>query len=835
MKKHLSIFLIFLFTLILSGCKDISISLDEYQIEMYVGESYEIKVKCENISDPIIEYIVLDPGVISVDEKGIIKAIEAGSNIVKIGLKNNEKVNNVKLYVKVKNVEVTEINTVDEINIMINEHYQINYELLPANAISDVTFTSIDPNIAYVSNTGYVTGNMSGRTQIIISTNNGVTKTINVLVKGYTKPTFSFSTDYIEKIKVNWNDETDLLKGISAFDEEDGDITNNIEIINKEVLQNYGEQIVKYKVEDSDGNINYYDRKIEVIWNFDITFIGHAGSYFGLMNSEEAIVYAITKLKYQAVEVDIKQTKDGVFVLSHDDSFGGYNIASTNWSELKDVEVTQTRKAASAYPVIYGDVEGDGVYSTKLCTLEKFLNICKQYNVTAVIELKSSNGITNSNQSRMQALMDIINKAEMLENVIFLGSQYNCLIWTRNNGYEYIPCQYLVNSCESEEYLQRCIENDLDISINVTGNYSNGEEWLARYHDAGLKISTYTYSQYVDYDIVQEWINKGVDFVTCDWHKMEKLILPKSSIEQGKTFNVKFVDSDGTILKESQVKQGKYAAAPMMKEKTGYKFIGWDNELKNIQSDMIFTAQYEPITYTIIYNANVDVVTEEKWLTKEEFKNDFYNDLFNWLKSKENSLSELTNNNGEYTFTKNSVTVKFSNAEDIMKLNVYDFEKTISNVLYKPVTRNNDGSCIIVEDENYFLNSKEYKVKYQGMDQWLYNCIKQSYTSYNTTYTPTKAGKIQIFFRMHQWMNGTNIPSFDNYPKKYVITSDTTVLPQIPTIPNTYTILDEIILPNATGNKTFVGWYTTSDCSGERISKIEKGTTGDIVLYAKWE
>lgn len=84
-------------------------------------------------------------------------------------------------------------------------------------------------------------------------------------------------------------------------------------------------------------------------------------------------------------------------------------------------------------------------------------------------------------------------------------------------------------------------------------------------------------------------------------------------------------------------------------------------------------------------------------------------------------------------------------------------------------------------------------------------------------------------------MNETNIPSFDDYPKKYVITSDTTVLPQIPTTPNTYTILDEIILPNATGNKTFVGWYTTSGCRGEIISKIEKGTTGDIVLYAKWE
>lgn len=201
MKKYLLIFVMFLFVLILSGCYDTSLSLDEYQIEMIVGEKYEIKVKCTDISDPVYEYTVLDPGVISVDENGVINAIEEGSNIVLIGLKNNNKVNKVKLYVKVKNITATQISTIDEINIMINEHYQISYKLLPENSLGEVTFTSKDPNVAFVSNEGYVTGNKSGKTQIILETNNGITKTINVLVRGYTKPTFNFSTDYIEAIK----------------------------------------------------------------------------------------------------------------------------------------------------------------------------------------------------------------------------------------------------------------------------------------------------------------------------------------------------------------------------------------------------------------------------------------------------------------------------------------------------------------------------------------------------------------------------------------------------------------------------------------------------------
>lgn len=124
-------------------------------------------------------------------------------------------------------------------------------------------------------------------------------------------------------------------------------------------------------------------------------------------------------------------------------------------------------------------------------------------------------------------------------------------------------------------------------------------------------------------------------------------------------------------------------------------------------------------------------------------------------------------------------------------------------------------------------------IKYQGVDQWLYNCIKTSYTSYDTTYTPKSDGRIQIFFRMHQWMKGTKIQAFDAYPKKYRVEQDNTISPVLPTIV-TFTVEDEFDIPSANGNKQFLGWYTTSDCTGSPLTKIEKGTIGDIVLYAKW-
>lgn len=155
--------------------------------------------------------------------------------------------------------------------------------------------------------------------------------------------------------------------------------------------------------------------------------------------------------------------------------------------------------------------------------------------------------------------------------------------------------------------------------------------------------------------------------------------------------------------------------------------------------------------------------------------------------------------------------------------------------MYKPVKRNTDGTCTIVEDSNYFLNSAKYRVKYQAVDQWLYNCIKNTsnYSSYDTTYTPTSAGKIQIFFRMHQWAKGTSIAAFNTLPKKYeeVVNSSITVV--MPTDPTSYTVFDEIVLPIPTGNIEFLGWYLDAECTIS-IENIQKGSTGNIVLYAKW-
>lgn len=59
---------------------------------------------------------------------------------------------------------------------------------------------------------------------------------------------------------------------------------------------------------------------------------------------------------------------------------------------------------------------------------------------------------------------------------------------------------------------------------------------------------------------------------------------------------------------------------------------------------------------------------------------------------------------------------------------------------------------------------------------------------------------------------------------------------QKPFIPSSYTADDQIILPFLTyPNYNFIGWYLDSDYSLSQSSIIDKGTTGNLTLFAKWE
>ena len=61
------------------------------------------------------------------------------------------------------------------------------------------------------------------------------------------------------------------------------------------------------------------------------------------------------------------------------------------------------------------------------------------------------------------------------------------------------------------------------------------------------------------------------------------------------TYTYKFIDEDGTILKEETVEYGTLPIEPDRPSKDGFKFTGWDKKVSKVTDNIEYTAQYEEI------------------------------------------------------------------------------------------------------------------------------------------------------------------------------------------------------------------------------------------------
>lgn len=86
------------------------------------------------------------------------------------------------------------------------------------------------------------------------------------------------------------------------------------------------------------------------------------------------------------------------------------------------------------------------------------------------------------------------------------------------------------------------------------------------------------------------------------------------TVYQINKYTVKFYDHDGTqIGDEVTVEWGKSVSPPSNPTREGYKFTGWDKPLDNVKSDLVITATYEAEKYTVTFkDHNGTVLKEDK-------------------------------------------------------------------------------------------------------------------------------------------------------------------------------------------------------------------------------
>lgn len=233
--------------------------------------------------------------------------------------------------------------------------------------------------------------------------------------------------------------------------------------------------------------------------------VGHRGSIHGVENTREAFINGVDINCCEGLECDVRVTKDGVYVIQHDESTerlgGSLKVADATYEELLAETYTQIRDSVT--------------YTGKICTVAEFLDICVDKNVFPVIELKWSTGINNNDMSNFDGLMAIVKEKGLESKAVFLTSMQQSLLYIRAH-YPETKCQFLCRDLASSK-LEWCKENGFEPSISQ-GYFD--KTLVHNYHDAGMRTACWTIDKEEKY---KELAEMGVYMVTTNKLKKHEI------------------------------------------------------------------------------------------------------------------------------------------------------------------------------------------------------------------------------------------------------------------------------------------------------------------------
>ena len=177
--------------------------------------------------------------------------------------------NDVALYLDKINVHVRIIQLSKSTTNWVNPQIEF-YMISTDHPLSDVTaFDAEDGDITNKINivSNNVNTSKVGNYEVVyeVTDSKGVstTKVISVVVVSNNKPVIIGAND----IKIKKGSKFDLMAGVSAYDYEDGDLTNKITVLGTVDTNKPGRYGIVYSVSDSEDNITKITRKVTVYDN----------------------------------------------------------------------------------------------------------------------------------------------------------------------------------------------------------------------------------------------------------------------------------------------------------------------------------------------------------------------------------------------------------------------------------------------------------------------------------------------------------------------------------------------------------------------------------------
>jgi len=228
----------------------------------------------------------------------------------------------------------------------------------------------------------------------------------------------------------------------------------------------------------------------------NVTLVAHRGMRSVAPENTTASFAEAGKHGYWGAECDVYRTKDGVWIISHDSHTyrmmdKSAFIEKKTYEELMDMNVDN-------------GVNIDKYEDLKICSLEEYLDICKKYNMTPVIELKGKN-----NTEYYSEIVELANQFEV--NPVYISFHIENLQTMRR----LTQCKmyYLVQKI-SEDDIQdaKSIENcGIDFNGNKDKNFKS--DIIKKCQDAGLELGAWTINEE---DALQKLEQYGIPLITTD-------------------------------------------------------------------------------------------------------------------------------------------------------------------------------------------------------------------------------------------------------------------------------------------------------------------------------
>lgn len=196
----------------------------------------------------------------------------------------------------------------------------------------------------------------------------------------------------------------------------------------------------------------------------------------------------------QYIETDVRETKDGVFVISHDDTLMRMCGVDKNISDLTYEEIKQ-------YPIINGP-NASSYQNNIIPTLEQYLQCCNKYSVTPVIEIK-----VDFNEAEIIKFNQTIKMSSKNPVVISFYEEPLKILRQMNKA---VDIQLIIRSQITDAILDECCRYKFDISAKYKYTDRN---IIRRAHLKNIRVALWLFTDLQMADCYKQW---GADYLTCE-------------------------------------------------------------------------------------------------------------------------------------------------------------------------------------------------------------------------------------------------------------------------------------------------------------------------------